>query len=579
MALIFAGKLPLRQVVKVAPKGLLSSLALIVGLLGGCGIRDASDWLARVGKYTITVEEFRERYEDLLRRSGVKDNLMVRTNLLDHMIAERLLLIEAERKGFTRTEEFQRRVEGFRRQALLDAYREKVLYKKVTVSEEELRKAFVRLHEKVSARHLYARTREEAEELLRLLRSGYSFEELAAMTFKDPTLASNGGYLGYFTWGEMDPAFEEVAFSLKVGEVSGPVKTAYGYSIIKVEDRVRNPFVREYDYQAKKKRLRRIIWKTKCVEAAKRLAAKLAEELQLEFNPAALRFIREGLKAGEGNFFLEFSLRESAREGSLPWDETVVTFRGGRWTLRDFAEKAQWTSPRQRARVESEEDLKKFIAGLVVRDELLKRAYRAGLPMDPDVQKDVKRNTERYLIGRMTREIIDTVRVPEEAIRKRYQRFKDQYYFPEEVNVREILVASREEAEELLRQIQQGADFAQLAREHSLREWAAPSGGELGYAPRGRYGALADTIFATPVGKIIGPFAIEGYYTIIQIIGRREKRLKTFEEAREQIEAELAWRWKQKALQGYIRHLREEIGVRIRQKRLQDLPVMEFGSS
>jgi len=76
--------------------------------------------------------------------------------------------------------------------------------------------------------------RKKAEDLVTRLKAGESFESLAKENSDDPGSAEMGGDLGYFGRGLMEPDFEEVAFSLKLGEVSEPVLTPFGYHIIKV---------------------------------------------------------------------------------------------------------------------------------------------------------------------------------------------------------------------------------------------------------------------------------------------------------------------------------------------------------
>ncbi len=74
------------------------------------------------------------------------------------------------------------------------------------------------------------------EELASSVRDGEDFAELARIYSEGPS-GPQGGDLGFFGRGAMDPAFEEIAFGLEIGEVSNPVKTRFGYHIIKVEDR------------------------------------------------------------------------------------------------------------------------------------------------------------------------------------------------------------------------------------------------------------------------------------------------------------------------------------------------------
>lgn len=89
--------------------------------------------------------------------------------------------------------------------------------------------------EQVRARHILLESEEEARKVLEELKQGADFAELARKYSKDEATKENGGDLGWFPKGEWDPAFDAVAFSLKVGEISDVVRTSMGYHIIKVE--------------------------------------------------------------------------------------------------------------------------------------------------------------------------------------------------------------------------------------------------------------------------------------------------------------------------------------------------------
>ena len=89
----------------------------------------------------------------------------------------------------------------------------------------------------VNASHILVPTEKEAIEIRSQLLRGASFEDLAKKYSKCPSGASNGGNLGFFGRGMMVPEFEQVAFALKVGEISQPVKTQFGYHLIKVIDK------------------------------------------------------------------------------------------------------------------------------------------------------------------------------------------------------------------------------------------------------------------------------------------------------------------------------------------------------
>jgi peptidyl-prolyl cis-trans isomerase C len=94
----------------------------------------------------------------------------------------------------------------------------------------------VKNQEEVHARHILVPTEDEAKAILAQLKGGADFATLAKEKSKDPG-AAEGGDLGYFTRDQMVPEFADVAFKLDKGQISDPVKTQFGWHIIKVEDK------------------------------------------------------------------------------------------------------------------------------------------------------------------------------------------------------------------------------------------------------------------------------------------------------------------------------------------------------
>jgi peptidyl-prolyl cis-trans isomerase C len=91
--------------------------------------------------------------------------------------------------------------------------------------------------QEVRARHILVPTEKEAQAILAELKMGTDFAELARQKSKDPGAAAEGGDLGYFTKEQMVPEFSEVAFKLNKGELSDPIKSQFGWHIIRVEDK------------------------------------------------------------------------------------------------------------------------------------------------------------------------------------------------------------------------------------------------------------------------------------------------------------------------------------------------------
>lgn len=138
------------------------------------------------------------------------------------------------------TEDFQRRLAYAKDKLLLEAYLAAETKKQVT--EEKMRKLYddsikaMKPETEIKARHILVPTEAEAKEVAAKLKAGEDFAKLAQELSKDPGSGKEGGDLGWFTTDRMVPEFSEAASKLKAGQVSDPVKTQFGWHIIKVED-------------------------------------------------------------------------------------------------------------------------------------------------------------------------------------------------------------------------------------------------------------------------------------------------------------------------------------------------------
>ena len=88
---------------------------------------------------------------------------------------------------------------------------------------------------RVNAQHILVKSEDQAKEILNLIQQGKSFEDLARTKSSCPS-GKKGGNLGWFSHGQMVREFQKAAFSLKKGQISQPVKTQFGWHIIKVVD-------------------------------------------------------------------------------------------------------------------------------------------------------------------------------------------------------------------------------------------------------------------------------------------------------------------------------------------------------
>lgn len=236
-------------------------LTLVIGIVTvtGCTDNDAGkdlEIVAKVGEEEITKDEL---YNLMLEQSGPQ--------ALDALIVEKLVELEVEKKEIEVSdeeieeelnktkeeiggeEEFNQAlqqsgltIEKLKENIATNLKINKLIEPYISISDDEVEEYFEQnknllvQEEEVNASHILVETEEKADEIKGKLDAGEDFAELAKEHSTDGS-KDNGGELGFFGKGAMVPEFEEVAFSLGVGEISEPVKSEFGYHIIKVNEK------------------------------------------------------------------------------------------------------------------------------------------------------------------------------------------------------------------------------------------------------------------------------------------------------------------------------------------------------
>lgn len=200
-------------------------------------LQTMSKVLAKVKDYAITEEMLNETVDALRTQQHINITLEEqKQDLLDELIARQLVVEDAIESGLTQTEEFQKLYREFVFQHSIGQ-----MFKTITVTDAECEAYYNENKEQfkeemVRAAHILVEEEAQAKELLAAIEGGADFHELASANSKCPS-GSRGGDLGDFGRGQMVPEFEQAAFALNIGEVSGIVKTQFGYHLIKLLDK------------------------------------------------------------------------------------------------------------------------------------------------------------------------------------------------------------------------------------------------------------------------------------------------------------------------------------------------------
>ena len=196
--------------------------------------------LARIGNLSITEKDVEEMVVNLRQRGQNYDHQQGRSAILEQLIANKLLLLDAQKNLYEHNAAFKAQLEKVKEDMLIGFAATKALEDVKPATDEEIKKYYddnvdkFQKGESVNASHILVDSEEKANELLAKINSGeISFEDAARENSSCPS-KENGGNLGEFTKGQMVPEFDAAVFSMNVGEISAPVKTQFGYHLIKL---------------------------------------------------------------------------------------------------------------------------------------------------------------------------------------------------------------------------------------------------------------------------------------------------------------------------------------------------------
>ncbi|WP_256805463.1 peptidylprolyl isomerase [Bradyrhizobium sp. Bra64] len=222
--------------------GLATALVgcLALALIAGPGRAADDPVLAKVNGAEIKKSDVAMAEEELGPSLAQMDPATKDENVLSFLIDMKIVGKAAEDKKIAAGEEFKKRLAFARNRLLMDSLL--AGEGKAATTPDAMKKVYeeaskqITGEQEVRARHILVETEDEAKAVKAELDKGADFAELAKKKSKDPGSA-DGGDLGFFTKEQMVPEFSAVAFALEPGKISDPVKSQFGWHVIKVEEK------------------------------------------------------------------------------------------------------------------------------------------------------------------------------------------------------------------------------------------------------------------------------------------------------------------------------------------------------
>jgi foldase protein PrsA len=228
-------------VVKQMRKWMIAAAVASVFALSACNNSD-SEVIVKTKDGNITKEEFYNEMKARVGKEVIRDLVHEKVLSKKYKVTDKEIDREIENLKEAYGTQYDLAVQQngekvIRNMVKLDLLRTKAAVEDIKVTEKELKDYYENYKPKIKASHILVKDEKTAKEVKAKLDKGEDFAKLAKEYSQDPGSAANGGDLGWFGPGKMVKEFEDAAYKLKVGQVSDPVKTDYGYHIIKVTDK------------------------------------------------------------------------------------------------------------------------------------------------------------------------------------------------------------------------------------------------------------------------------------------------------------------------------------------------------
>ncbi len=512
--------------------------------------KNYQDRVAYVDGYPLTRLELDERG---LRSPTGAPSFEEKKKILDEMIVERLLYIKALASGYSAKQEFGRAREDARRRLLFQEWYNQEVVNEAVVDEREKREFYKKhrkdysIEEQVKIREILLKDLAEASSLRdRILKENLKFDSVAKEVSLAPT-KERGGELGWIKHKTYPKGIEKTLFKLKPKEISPPLKTKDGYLLFFVEER-------------KEKQVK------KYKDVASEIEARLRQEKIQKVLEEKLKRLKE-----KGNLTIDtVALKENK--------ETLAYVFNIPLTKKILEERLQSIPAFFRGELETPEGKKRFLDNLAEEYVVLFDCENKKYWLKNSVFGQLREETKRLLVNQLRKEMVqEKAVIPEAEVKREYQKTIKEFYVPEQVKAREIVVRSQEQAREVKKRLErEKIAFDSLVKVYSVSpsKWI---GGDLGYFKReDKPKPIVDFAFKAKPGEISNVIKIDDTtFVLIKVEEHKKAYTRPFSEVKTKIERRLKQEKEEALYQELVANLKNSAKIEILLKPEEEKPEEE----
>ena len=403
---------------------------VLVASLFDC-TRQESPCVARFGEQEISLQEFKIAYLEVIKQPDTFDSRELREQFLNELIRQRLLARAARRQQMQSDERLQYQLAAYRDKCLREAHFEKVIRPQIDIAENDVAEVYQFTQEQRRIQQLFVPQKSQADSLYQFLERGIEFDTLAQWLYSDSAQSPASGNLGWVNWDQLEYEMAMTAFRQPVHTYSKPIKSRFGYHIMRVLDFRKKPLITRQEYLAHQQKVKYLLEQKRGEALANEYIESMMASIPIQVYPAVLEFVGKQLAKQfrrepsiyDGMKTMQLSEQELGQIETGLWEQrqaVMATINGKDYTIGNFIGALNFIP--YAALYQSY----KTTLDLAFRDFVLtEEANARQLDRLPEVQLKIRRYEDYVLQLKLRRKLVREVQVQENEILAVYQGKKD----------------------------------------------------------------------------------------------------------------------------------------------------------
>ncbi len=538
--------------------------------LMSCTSKDEKPMVLYIDDISIEKEEFMMRAAFVPHLYKSTDPDRVKKDVLASLIAEKILSTVAQSLKLDTIEAVASHINQLEKEAIFEYWVQENVDKKVEIDQKEIHKAYIRSKQVRVVNYWIESDSLAATQLI------YNLENHSNVKQPQEKVIQFGE-----SWGPV----EDAVYAMKENQVSSPINVDGQYYIFKLKS-VQKSLATASDFELQKAAIEKQLFEWKREDQYQEEALQILqksgfiiprEQYELILSTLTRQLViskQEGPAALPLPATIKFSEVQLTLEDQI--NSPFIHFKdGSSWSVKEFLKKLNHGAYLLNYKNKEifQQDVPRIIRKMVLVENIAEMGIKAGYKKTSYVKKKKQMWQDYLLAVELQAHCLNSTEITKQDIEEFYNSNQESFYFDQQRKIQEILVSNRELAVKIIKDIQAGKSFDNLAKKHSIRSTAS-IGGISPFLSLNDWGLVSKKAFNLPINALYGPLETEdNNYSILQVVEIDPGKVKPLSDVQDKIASLLSQNSKTKTINDIIENNISKTDIKINEEVLNSIDV------